>query len=998
MKIMNNNIQNLINRFSANIDYYTSKKENFNEQECRQEFIDHLLIELGWDVGNRKGDEPEYREVLVEDYSTSTDRPDYTLQRCGIPIMFVEAKKPSVNITTDISPSFQARRYGWNAGHKIVILTNFEYLAIYNTEYEPKPGQEVEAARIKLYHFTEYNNKFDEIKELISREAVYSDDYDEKISLYANDYDTKKIDEKFLNQINEWRLLLSKDLYYNHSIKDINKINDLVQRFINQLVFIRICEDNNLPLLNSLQDALSKEDACESIKALIMATDKRYNSGLFGNNSIIYNISSELLCTIIKDLYYPNSVYMFDIIEPSLLGKIYELFLVENVVLDDNNIILTKKKNYITKKDYTTKSIVTTKTEIVKKIVLNALKDKCHNKTPKEIKALKVADISCGSGVFLEETFDYLQNACLHWYEKNDKSKIIEYEPNKFKLSLDEKKEILTKCIFGIDIDYYASEVAKFTLLMKLIENENKPSVKKCNPILPNLDKNILCGNSLIDFDDVDISEKTDSILDINPFDWKEINDNNKFDAIIGNPPYVSTEGMKLISDAKEIEIYKEKYTSTYKQFDKYFLFIERGMEKLKDDGILSFIVPNKFFTNEAGKKLRTIIARNYYLKDIIDFGATQLFDDKTIYSAIITLEKKGCPEFTYSYMTSLYQMYDQTTNPLEFNNIFLKQEGWILTTDKIARDMIFKIEKKGIPLFDEVDIINGIQTSASGIYDFSNDEVEKENESYYFVNKKGKKYRIEKDIVKPFFKPTKAKEKGIKSYDLWESNKYIIFPYNSNGKLYEKEYMLEKFPYTYKYLLDNIDKLCPKKLKIAGITGKRDVPNATMDTWYQYGRTQALAAFNNTPKLICAVLRYFGEQMYLYDPYDHIIASGGTAGYIAIKQKEDSKYALEFIQAWLNNSRTERILRVYGSNFENDFVARGTRILKKLKIISINFEDNEQNNIYCRVVENTRKIYRINQDLHYADMKSKKILRRTKEKLITDIENDIGILYDLEW
>lgn len=132
------NLQNLINHFNEHLEYYKDSKKGYNEHSCRTEYIDHFLRLLGWDITNTKGLAPQYREVLAENYSTKTDRPDYSMTLRGVTKFFIEAKKPSINIHIDKNPAFQARKYGWNAKHKIVVLTNFEYLAIYDTSFVPK--------------------------------------------------------------------------------------------------------------------------------------------------------------------------------------------------------------------------------------------------------------------------------------------------------------------------------------------------------------------------------------------------------------------------------------------------------------------------------------------------------------------------------------------------------------------------------------------------------------------------------------------------------------------------------------------------------------------------------------------------------------------------------------------------------------------------------------------------------------------------------------------
>ena len=82
-------LNDLANRFQTNLAYYKEGRNNYNEYSCRIEYIDSLLKILGWDVANERGLAPQYREVIAENYSTPTDRPDYTMTLSGVPKFFV---------------------------------------------------------------------------------------------------------------------------------------------------------------------------------------------------------------------------------------------------------------------------------------------------------------------------------------------------------------------------------------------------------------------------------------------------------------------------------------------------------------------------------------------------------------------------------------------------------------------------------------------------------------------------------------------------------------------------------------------------------------------------------------------------------------------------------------------------------------------------------------------------------------------------------------------
>ena len=107
----------------------------------------------------------------------------------------------------------------------------------------------------------------------------------------------------------------------------------------------------------------------------------------------------------------------------------------------------------------------------------------------------------------------------------------------------------------------------------------------------------------------------------------------------------------------------------------------------------------------------------------------------------------------------------------------------------------------------------------------------------------------------------------------------------------------------------------------------------------------------------------------------------------------------VEYIQAWLSNPYTERILQIVGSDFEGGFIARGTFVLSTLPFVELDFNVPAQKYIYDYVVTATREIYGINETLRSHKSKSiKSVLQRKKDNLITEIEAAIARVYMLEF
>ncbi|MEY7999137.1 N-6 DNA methylase [Clostridium sp. Mt-5] len=993
-------LNNLIIRFTNLVDYYKNKEIEFKEETCRTELINPFFKLLGWDIENNFGLKPQYREVMFEQNIGKAGRSDYTMTLSGVPVFFVETKKPSVDISKLPEPAFQVRRYGWSANLKISILTNFEYLIIYDTTIPPKASDNCNVAMLKKYYFKNYVNEFDEIFEILSKDTVYSGKFDKVLEKRFESNATKglkmPVDKFFLVQINKWRIELGN---YLLRIKNfpIEIINDVVQEFINQILFLRICEDKNLPLYHTLKEVTNNEIVLQKeMQKLFIEADKKYNSGLFRSKYIIFDLNSKIIKEIIEELYYPQSPYEFKLIGSNLLGQVYEIFLADRLVVDSSGFMKLENKAR-TKNRNVNRAIVTTPIEIVRYMVKKSLEPLIKGKSPDKILNLKIVDVACGSGIFLIEIFDYIIKYCVEWYKTNDIAYLITVENGEYKLPLEEKKQILLSCLYGIDIDVHAVEVAKFNLLIKLLEHETTPSIYDSVPVLPDLSLNIFHGNSLIDFHNIDISKlsqyEKDEIL---PFDWDNINYGNKFSLIISNPPYVNVEDMNNLLPQKEIAVYKYKYTTSYRQFDKYFIFLERALQKIQDGGYICYIIPNKFSKVKSGYKLRKLLTDNKYVVEYIDFGSAQLFKNKIIYSSILLIQKKKQTQFAYEEVKNISKWWGNPSfkDKMLLDSSILTDMPWVLVPNEDEMKLINKLYTNSDKLATVANLFNGIQTSAERppVYWFSKKEIIEECEDYFKIEKFGQVYKIEKGILKKFFKPINRNERNLSTYDIFDTNKWIIFPYDKDGKLYPLDIMKNKFPHTLHYLEDRYDILKPKQIDSSG---KRDVPNATCDTWYQYGRDQAFKAFNNNPKLIVGVLSK--KPMYLYDKDDFVIASGGTAGYCAISTKDDSPYCLEYIQAYLTHPRTEWLLSIIGSDFEGDYYSRGTSVLEGLPIKKLNFKKSEHIDIYNNVIVKTKRIHEINKILRMKITKTQiTSLFNEKKQLIKQIEDLITIVYSI--
>ncbi len=974
------NIKDLVKKYHSNRETYL--KVDYNETQLRTDFLDPLFEMLGWDIKNSTGKPTNEREVLVEeglkaDASSNTKKPDYTFRLFSERKFFLEAKKPNVKIQIDNEPAKQIRRYGFTAKLKISVLSNFEYLAIYDCSQKVEKDDTVSKSRINIYHYTEYESAFEDIKKQLSNQAVYSGEFDETWKEIEEQLKLSSVDDLFLAHINEWRILLGKEIYSHKTDISIAELNDIVQSYINSIIFLRVCEDRNLEVYKTLLNFAEKDDFASLIKKFKEA-DKKYNAGLFNQpltNEVISD-SSSAFWEIIKDLYFPESTYSFSVFASDILGNIYEIFLGEQLIVEDGIISLQKKPENVDR------DIVTTPTFIIQDILRQTVVEHCKNKTDEEILNSSFADIACGSGAFLLETYQLLHDILVDYYLVNDKTKLIQTSITNFKLPYSIKRQVLENCIFGIDKDYNAVQACIFGLLLKLLENEDNATIT--TPALPALDQNIQFGNSLIEPSETNRKNQSQ----INPFDFGTI----RFDVIVGNPPYMATEHMKEFTPL-ELPIYKAKFDSSYKQFDKYFLFIERGLELLKEGGYFGYIVPSKFAKVGAGKKLRELLADNKVVQQIISFGANQVFQNKTTYTCLLILKKEKQEHIKYLEVNSLKNWKTRNIGSEffdEFKIESLESDGWVLYPS-ILKPIYESIISQSTTLEELVgpeNIYNGIQTSANNVYIHS---IVKEDKDFIHFIKDGIKWKVEKSLTRPYFK-TSSGEDNLYTYRPFSPNSFVIYPYVKTKKGIEFvtiDKLKAKYPKTYKFLNHYKDKLD---------NDKRDIKPEpeTKNEWYRYGRHQSLDKCDVPAKIIVGVLAQGNK--YAIDYFGTLISSGGTAGYCMITLPDNFPYSIYYIQALLNSKYLEWFSALIGEVFRGGYIARGTKALKKLPIRLIDFDTKSEKEIHDKIAKIQKELIEIQGEIDKKIGNKRALIPLQRQFLIlkTELDDTLKTLFNL--
>lgn len=607
----------LVDRFARNHETYRTDK--FKEAELRVEYLNPFFEALGWDVRNTQGAADAYKDVIHEDaikIGAATKAPDYCFRIGGKRIFFVEAKQPSGNLKEAAEDAFQLRRYAFSSKLPLSILTDFEEFAVYDGRVRPHKDDKASAARVRYMTYAEYKDNWEDIASVFSRDAVLKGSFDKYAETSKGKKGTATVDDAFLEEIESWRDSLAHNLALRNPKLTQRELNFAVQRTIDRIVFLRICEDRGIEQYGSLLALTNGDDVYARLRKLFRDADDRYNSGLFhfqkekerheppDELTLRLEIDDKPLKDIVKSAYYPESPYEFSVLPADILGQVYEQFLGKVIERKPGHRATVTEKEEVKKAG----GVYYTPTYIVDYIVKHTVGKLLEGKTPKQAAKLRILDPACGSGSFLIAAYQYL----LDWYRdryvadgaETHTKELYQGKGGAWKLATAERKRILLNNVYGVDIDSQAVEVTKLSLLLKVLEGENQETLARQLRIfheraLPDLGDNVKCGNSLIGQDfynnvQKDLFGDDEARHRINAFEWEaefpEIMRAGGFDTVIGNPPW----GQKgIVTEEAAKEYIRKTFPFSSGIFDMFRPFIERAASLLKAGGYFGMVLPD---------------------------------------------------------------------------------------------------------------------------------------------------------------------------------------------------------------------------------------------------------------------------------------------------------------------------------------------------------------------------------------------------------------------
>ncbi|MGX2983132.1 Eco57I restriction-modification methylase domain-containing protein [Helicobacter sp. 23-1045] len=623
---------------------------------------------------------------------------------------------------------------------------------------------------------------------------------------------------------------------------------------LSQNYYHEVLEPLFFATLNTPKDSRDYDSLPEQITSLLSAIPY-LNGGLFSpQDNDFYdsqnsNIDSPYISnTLFKNLFITLNSYHFTIdeadesaeevaLDPELLGQIFEsllsqLFTDNKLEKLDKNTLRKATGSYYTPREivrYMVRSAILSHlqttlkdkvdSQFLENLVFGSI-DSCDDaqKQPilTAINNIKILDPACGSGAFPMGILSEIIR--------------IQSDLGDTRPLYTRKLEILQNCIYGVDIQPMATEIARLRCFLSLIIDEDFSHSKEPNP-LPNLEFKFISSNSLLPLqtslqdsrgrqlgsdiyekglielqqirtetftshDKIALQSKYKATIDKIAKDllfekqgempltkWNPFNPNDiaqffdsaymfgveSFDIVIGNPPYIRQESIPN----------KQAILSAFADFacstaDIYTYFFAKALDLLAPQGILTYIVSNKFARAGYGKNLRSLLLR-HTIESYTDFNGIKIFENAIVDSCILQVSKSAPQNNQIRYAKDL-----SSKNCDCIPQDSLNAEAFIFV-DSHTLDLKQKIEKIGTPLKEwDIEIYRGVLTGYNEAFIIDTATKEAILDS---CESSAERKRTEQ-IIKPILRGRDIKRYSYEWANLWLINTHNGYETKSGAKI----------------------------------------------------------------------------------------------------------------------------------------------------------------------------------------------------------------------
>lgn len=808
-------------------------------------------------------------------------------------------------------------------------------------------------------------------------------------------------------------------------------------------------------------------------------------------------------------------------IDPEMLGKIFENLLDENDRKSSGSFYTRKEiVHYMCQESiikYLSQEVDIPSEDIREFIIYGDLLSDCdfRNKNFSFIKSsilmniielddalkhVRVADPAVGSGAFplgiLNEIIRARSNITNYIVklDKENKQGVGEEAIRRTRSTYEMKWNTIKNCIFAVDIDASAVEITKLRLWLSLVVDQEINNGETHPHALPNLDCNIMVGDTLINeynglklfdstliekmrkkkrkkkvsatiqlkilgdstedllnkmfelqsryFDEDDEDKKKDckrKIDDIrndlikytlqqdNLREWTEVNQiykdlkSNKtkpyflweleyarvfkekggFDIVIGNPPYI---GEKNNADKfQTIKRCSEWNDFCTRRMNIYYCFIKKGLDLLKSEGGLSYIIPHEWLTADNANKLREYIL-NYKLCRISHFADNLLFEGVGTSSMILEVSKSCIKENEFPFI--LY-----TGDGEHADNIFKQDKVTTLVKQNFLDSSGNKIwnlngineEKKRnekiVSLGSILDVSVGIQTGANkvtsthvqdglansnqigkGIYELEVEEDIKfiDNDTFLVIDGNNLKLNeYEKRYIKPLYSGSDLNEWSLEKPKTWmiyihneldekkcisiieflkQFKKILVNRSTVKGQSFIEPEEFDQFS------LDDIKRVYSSAGSVQKVMRRKE--------WYSIFYARENINFKG-PKIMTS-----SRALKFCFSTEEALASSGV-NFIFFSDRKNLDYQLEiecysskhdylmYVNAILNSDYMKDNL-----NSQNLNALTGTKIKNEILLYQIDFTNQNDTLIYKSIINRVKKLYECADEIEYYQIK----------------------------
>ncbi len=565
------------------------------------------LATMGWIAGSdqdSEGSDRDEADAIQQSVDGSEGTQGILLRLSGVPSVFLRMADGPIS---DPLAIYQSLVLGWNLTAPLTALpAPRDLLRLYNTTYKPDReaivrGDESPVAELRLSDVLDVADVQRTTGQLLLlmpdtwRSRTYQD-----FLKSPTGRGRMTVDDALIRDLRAWRLALVRNLYERYTDGDLRDLDDQTQRLrdlddkaqriLDEIIFVRFCEDRGLTTISPLFDAVTGSRGTpflDNFNDIVGAYEALFDTSIF--DPVLTTDAPPDPSVLQAIILGSVESYKFDLLGVDLLGRIYEEYLSYEVKYDIHGLFyeiqMERRKQ---------QGVYYTPSPIVEYLVGRAVR-LFENTNSRPVSS--ALDMASGSGIFLTTLVEEL----------------LRRHPA---ATLSEKRSLVERTIYGIDVDEHAVRRSAQAIYFSLLEGSGMLTGRHLLPRL--LGSNLLVKDALAERGRL-IGER-------------------QLDVIASNPPYLRISGDQLAP-------YRDQYADViYNQSDLCWLMLVAAIDNLSDGGVVAFIVPDNILRTAEYSRLRRYILDKTRIIEV-SYLNYQAFESASLQNILLILQRDALPE-----------------------------------------------------------------------------------------------------------------------------------------------------------------------------------------------------------------------------------------------------------------------------------------------------------------------------------------------------------------